>query len=141
MSDGHAKIRKGPEPLSSDDIRNRFSFHPATSQGRQMEHKNIRDRCLSLGLSLAGNLPHNGELALAITKLEEVMFWANASVARTQDTASPDSEIQHLSEKAQRAYEAYSRVTGGKTHDGRDMPSWEFLGDKIQAAWIASVQV
>lgn len=36
------------------------------------------------------------------------------------------------------AYEAYARSTGGKTFDGRDMPVWSGLGDKIQTAWVAA---
>lgn len=36
------------------------------------------------------------------------------------------------------AYEAYKEFTGGKTFDGRDMPEWKDLGDKIQRAWEAA---
>lgn len=32
-------------------------------------------------------------------------------------------------------YEAYAKFTGGKTFDGRDMPAWDDLGEKIQGAW------
>jgi hypothetical protein len=33
------------------------------------------------------------------------------------------------------AYAAYAVSTGGKTWDGRTMPSWDGLGDAIRAAW------
>lgn len=33
------------------------------------------------------------------------------------------------------AYEAYKDSTKGKTFDGRDMPEWADLGNKIQKAW------
>ena len=33
------------------------------------------------------------------------------------------------------AYKAYKASTGGKTYDGRDMPSWSDLGEAIRAAW------
>jgi len=36
------------------------------------------------------------------------------------------------------AYEGYAESTGGKTHDGRDMPAWKDLGDRIKIAWIAA---
>jgi hypothetical protein len=36
------------------------------------------------------------------------------------------------------AYAAYSTTTGGRTHDGRPMPTWDDLGDLIRAAWIAA---
>ncbi len=38
------------------------------------------------------------------------------------------------------AYEAYAIHTGGKTHDGRDMPSWEDLPGRIQHAWEAAAR-
>ena len=36
---------------------------------------------------------------------------------------------------AQAAYEAYSKYTGGVTFDGRPMPTWAELPDKIRDAW------
>ena len=36
------------------------------------------------------------------------------------------------------AYAAYAEHTGGKTFDGRDMPSWTDLGERIQGAWEAA---
>ncbi len=36
------------------------------------------------------------------------------------------------------AYAAYAVSTGGKTYDGRDMPTWEGLTDKIRTAWEAA---
>jgi hypothetical protein len=39
------------------------------------------------------------------------------------------------------AYEAYKIHTGGKTFDdGRDMPAYESLSNKIQAAWLAAAE-
>lgn len=38
------------------------------------------------------------------------------------------------------AYAAYSAAVGGKTFDGRDMPAWDQLGDKIQAGWTAAAE-
>ncbi len=39
------------------------------------------------------------------------------------------------------AYRAYAEHTGGKTWDGRDMPTWEELPEKIQGAWQNVVTV
>lgn len=38
----------------------------------------------------------------------------------------------------QRGYEAYAVSTGGKTFDGRDMPKWNELPERIRAAWEAA---
>lgn len=40
----------------------------------------------------------------------------------------------------QAGYEAYAKQTGGKTFDGRDMPTWEQLPDRIKEAWSAAAQ-
>jgi hypothetical protein len=42
-------------------------------------------------------------------------------------------------EPAQLAYERYAAATNGKTFDGRDMPKWEALGERIQNAWRAAI--
>jgi hypothetical protein len=42
-------------------------------------------------------------------------------------------------ESAQVAYEAYAKFTGGKTFDGRDMPTWNNLTDRIRDAWRAAI--
>jgi hypothetical protein len=43
--------------------------------------------------------------------------------------------------KGQVGYEAYAEHTGGKTFDGRDMPTWEQVcasGTKVAGAWEAA---
>lgn len=44
-----------------------------------------------------------------------------------------------MKETAHVAYDAYAEFTGGKTFDGRDMPTWEQLPDRIKNAWRAAV--
>lgn len=126
------------QPLSPEDIRYRFDFHPAVTETRRKYHENIRDLCRRTALTLASNLPAGRELSLAITKLEEVMFWANAALARSEDPDAGHAVIVTAQQKGQRAYEAYGAATGGKTFDGRDMPHWQDLGETIQAAWVAA---
>ncbi|MFD0404998.1 helix-turn-helix transcriptional regulator [Kitasatospora sp. NPDC127116] len=41
---------------------------------------------------------------------------------------------------AQIAYHAYGAATGGLTHTGRPMPTWDQLGRTIQHAWAAAAQ-
>jgi hypothetical protein len=36
------------------------------------------------------------------------------------------------------AYLAYAKSTGGKTFDGRDMPTWDALPERIREAWRAA---
>jgi hypothetical protein len=48
------------------------------------------------------------------------------------------NDVQTNTEDAQAAYQAYADSTGGKTWDGRDMPAWDDLGERIQGAWRAA---
>lgn len=68
--------------MDAAEISNRFAFHPASTPERQAAHETVRDGALSLAAEWNGDLPEGREKSLAITKLEEAMFWANAAVAR-----------------------------------------------------------
>lgn len=50
---------------------------------------------------------------------------------------SPDFATPEYA-RGKRAYEGYAESTNGKTYDGRDMPVWRDLGDRVQTAWIAA---
>lgn len=38
------------------------------------------------------------------------------------------------------AYDAYSADAGGKTHDKKNIPPWDKLGDDVRAHWQAGGQ-
>jgi hypothetical protein len=64
------------------DLENRFRYHQATTKEIQNKHELIRAHCLTLAEDINKLVPEGREKALAITKLEEVMMWANAGIAR-----------------------------------------------------------
>lgn len=68
--------------FSVAELRKRFSFHPATEEIIIKKHEQVREKCYELALWMDNNIPNGREKTLVITKLEEVMYWANASVAR-----------------------------------------------------------
>lgn len=68
--------------MDQRDLENRFAFHAASRQEKADEHTSARQGCRQLADRLNELLPGGRELSLAITKLEEVMFWANAGIAR-----------------------------------------------------------
>jgi len=70
--------------MSPDDITNRFAFHAATTEEKRNEHTSVRENCRQLADFLNEKLPEGREKALAITHLEEVMFWGNAAIARSK---------------------------------------------------------
>ncbi len=63
------------------ELQNRFTYH-APKEGQVEKYEKIRNHCHSLAQDLNAMCPDSREKSLAITKLEEVVFWANASIAR-----------------------------------------------------------
>lgn len=61
----------------------RFTYHaPTGDQPSRYEH--LRDTALELAELILDSCPDSRERALAFTHLEEVVFWANASIARRE---------------------------------------------------------
>ena len=63
------------------DLRNRFKYHKPDDVKIET-HQNLREEFLDLSIFVHEICPPSRERSLAITKLEEALFWANASVAR-----------------------------------------------------------
>jgi hypothetical protein len=72
----------------SADIEHRFGFHAANTDEKKMDHSSVRYNSQKLALFFEEKLPSGREKALAITKLEEAMFWANAAIARDNNDTS-----------------------------------------------------
>ena len=69
--------------LTKDELAHRFQFHPADSQNKKDAHESVRSVCLEAAdkiVELTG--AQSREQSLAVTHLEEAMFWANAAIAR-----------------------------------------------------------
>lgn len=67
--------------MEQDDITNRFTYH-APDEARAEKHHKIRGSLQNIALYIDSQVPNSREKSLAITKLEEAMFWANAALAR-----------------------------------------------------------
>jgi hypothetical protein len=74
--------------LDAADVIRRFTFHPADTAERRQSHEDIRSGCLELALMLHAELPAGAEKQAAMFRLEEVMFWANAAIARQPKESS-----------------------------------------------------
>lgn len=68
----------------SEQIDNNFKYHTPRSQEVSAFHDAVRSECKHLANTLDTLLPNSREKALAMTKLEETMMWANAAIARNQ---------------------------------------------------------
>lgn len=70
--------------MDEAELRRRFEHHPPTRDAVVEAHQWVRDRCLDLALHLNELLIDGYEKDEALTAVDEVCVWANASIARTQ---------------------------------------------------------
>ena len=64
-------------------LQNDFTYHPPF--GTQPErYAELRMQVQALAFYLAEHCPASRELSVALTNLEQVMFWGNASIARNE---------------------------------------------------------
>lgn len=69
--------------LTLKELRNRFTYHkPIVKLNQQERYEDIRAKALQLATLLLEITPESREQSLAITCLEEVVFWSNAAIAR-----------------------------------------------------------
>lgn len=73
--------------MEKEDIDNRFRFHSAPDEEKRNAHSAVRGLYADLAHQVNERLPEGREKSLAITKLEEAMFWSNAALARRADSA------------------------------------------------------
>lgn len=74
-----------PDELDAD-----FRHHPPTNKEREQSHGLVRTYCLVLARQLNELVPDGMEKNQAIkVNLSQVMFWANAGVARQDGISTP----------------------------------------------------
>lgn len=69
--------------MDINDIKNRFEYHKPPNELVAETHAAIRGELLNMAATIAALTPEGREQSLAITHLEEAMFWANAAIARS----------------------------------------------------------
>ena len=67
--------------MEEKDILNRFVYHKP-KEDDSMKYITIRQQAKQFADIINGIVPESREKSLAITKLEEVVMWANAGIAR-----------------------------------------------------------
>lgn len=69
--------------MNQEDLDNRFTFHPVKNDQAE-RYESIRSYARFFAGIINGLCPDSREKSLAITALEEVSMWANASIARNE---------------------------------------------------------
>lgn len=64
---------------------NQYKHHAPKSDKIAALHGNVRQELFVVANWINELLPRCREKSLALTKLEEAMFWANAAIARNQE--------------------------------------------------------
>lgn len=78
--------------MSTPDLYCRFAYHPPKDDAAVKAHGQVRYEVGDTARVLDELLPDGREKALAITKLEEAMMWANAAIARNGSKAEAPSD-------------------------------------------------
>ena len=63
------------------DIENRFTYH-LPKEGQPAKYEALRGGVKDIAKMIDSYCPESREKSLAITHLEEAVFWANAAIAR-----------------------------------------------------------
>ena len=66
-----------------EELKNRFSYH-APKDGQPEKYERIRRMGLDAATLISSLCPASREQSVALTKLDEVVMWANAAIARRE---------------------------------------------------------
>jgi len=69
--------------MTTEETKLRFSYH-APKEGQPEKYGLIRENAIQFAYAIERMCPESREKSLAITKLEEVVMWANAAIARRE---------------------------------------------------------
>ena len=69
--------------MTDEQIKNNFSYH-SPKEGQPEKYTSLRETAKEFAYLLNDLCPDSREKSLAMTKLEECVMWANASIARNE---------------------------------------------------------
>lgn len=78
-------------PNQGYDLDNIFTYH-APFGDQADRYTRLRGYGKNLAIQIIVNTPKSREQSLALTKLEEAIFWANAAIARNEQPPTPSQE-------------------------------------------------
>lgn len=66
-----------------DRILNNFTYH-SPKDNQPERYKMLREVARDLAIAICENVPESRERSVALTNLEQAIFWANAGIARNE---------------------------------------------------------
>lgn len=69
--------------MTNAELETRFTYH-APKEGQPERYERIRCKAKMLAAYINEYCPDSREKSLALTKIEEAVMWANASIARNE---------------------------------------------------------
>ena len=75
------KMSEYTDPVTDAELENRHTFHPV-KDGQAEKYEQIRGKALEFSKLIRDLCPHSRERSLALTHMDDVVYNANASIAR-----------------------------------------------------------
>ena len=69
--------------ITHEELESRFTYH-APKDGQQEHYERIRCKAKMLAAYINEKCPESREKSIALTKWEECVMWANASIERSE---------------------------------------------------------
>jgi hypothetical protein len=76
-------MEKEQNNIPRDELANNFTYH-APKKDQQKRYELLRQLHKDLAYFVCDNCPLSRERSIALTRLEESVMWANASIARNE---------------------------------------------------------
>lgn len=71
------------QEMEMQELEKRFTYHPPKADQSE-RHRQLRDGAKAMAFQIHELCPESREKDLAVMMLEEVVFWANAAIARRE---------------------------------------------------------
>jgi len=71
------------DPKMLDRLERDFTYH-APQEGQPVRYEMIREQAKRFAIMILTATPASREQSLALTNLEQAVFWANAAIARNE---------------------------------------------------------
>lgn len=95
----------------------------------------------SKGYPASAHIVASQGISVAADGPPAVTAWIHSGKSAVAHELQPGETIEQAEERAlQRMWASYANQAGGKTFDGKPLPTWSELGDERQACWRAALR-